>query len=254
MITTDQVLVGRDALLAAADHHPYARHALWQDHEARGWRRDGAVGWLLPPGQGPAGAALGAAGPALEVFAGLVGDGTLHAGQWLHLPRTAPEEVAGRLTVARLDEWDFLWTTTPPPPQPAEERVVRLTEADHPALAALIEESFPTTTSRPGDPRVVDWYGIRDGDRLVACGADRSRGGIGFLAGLTVATDRRGRGLGAALTAGMTRALFARYDHVALGVFTDNPGAIRLYRRLGYTGTEPRTSVHLGRGKGGAPC
>ncbi|SBT39856.1 GNAT family N-acetyltransferase [Micromonospora narathiwatensis] len=155
MITADQVLAGRDTLLAATGHHPYARHALWRDHDAHGWRRDGAVGWLLP-------------------------------------------------------------------------------------------ESFPTTTSRPGDPRIVDWYGIHDGDRLVACGADRSRGDVGFLAGLTVATDRRGRGLGAALTAGMTRALFARYDHVALGVYTDNVGAIRLYRRLGYTDTEPRTSVHLG--------
>ncbi|WP_446219806.1 GNAT family N-acetyltransferase [Micromonospora sp. IBHARD004] len=246
MITADQVLTGRDALLAATGHHPYARHALWHDPEARGWRRDGAVGWLLPPEQGPAGGALGAPGPALDVFAGLVADGVLREGQWLHLPRADRDEVTARLTVARLDEWDFLWTTAAPPRQPAEERVVRLTEADHPALAALIEESFPTTTSRPGDPRIVDWYGIRDGDRLVACGADRSRGDVGFLAGLTVATDRRGRGLGAALTAGMTRALAARYGLVALGVYTDNVGAIRLYRRLGYTGTEPRSSVHLG--------
>ncbi|MFU8874160.1 GNAT family N-acetyltransferase [Micromonospora sp. SL4-19] len=246
MITADQALVGRDALLAATGHHPYARHALWRDQEARGWRRDGAVGWLLPPEQGPAGGALGAADPAVDVFAGLLADGTLHAGQWLHLPRTSPDELAGRLTVARLDEWDFLWTTTPPPPQAEQERVVRLIETDHPALAALIEESFPTTTSRPGDHRIVDWYGIRDGDRLVACGADRSRGDIGFLAGLTVAPDRRGHGLGAALTAGMTRALFARYDHVALGVYTANVGAIRLYHRLGFTGTERRSSVHLG--------
>ncbi|MGR6318611.1 GNAT family N-acetyltransferase [Micromonospora soli] len=246
MITADQVLVGRDALLAAAGHHPYARHALWREHEPQGWRRDGAVGWLLPPEQGPAGGALGPAGAALEVFGDLVADGTLHAGQWLHLPRTSADEVAGRFSVARLDEWDFLWTTTAPPPQDGEERVVRLTEADHPALDALIEGSFPTTTSRPGDPRIVDWYGIRDGDRLVACGADRSRGDVGFLAGLTVAPDQRGGGLGAALTAGMTRTLLGRYDHVALGVYTDNVGAIRLYHRLGYTGTEPRTSVHLG--------
>jgi ribosomal protein S18 acetylase RimI-like enzyme len=246
MITADQLLTGRDALLAATGQHPYARHSLWRDHDARGWRRDGSVGWLLPAGQGPAGGAVGPAGPALEVFAALVADGTLRPGQWLHLPRTSAAQLRGRLTVSRLDEWDFLWTTAPPPVQPAEERVVRLTEADHPALAALIDQSFPTTTSRPGDPRIVDWYGIREGDQLVACGADRSRGDIGFLAGLTVATDRRGRGLGAALTAGMTRALAARYGDVALGVYTDNVGAIRLYRRLGFTGTEPRSSVHLG--------
>ncbi|MDG4801578.1 GNAT family N-acetyltransferase [Micromonospora sp. WMMD980] len=79
-----------------------------------------------------------------------------------------------------------------------------------------------------------------------ACGADRSRGDIGFLAGLAVAPGHRGRGLGAALTAGMTRALFARYDHVALGVYPVNVGAIRLYRRLGFTGTAPRVTVRLG--------
>ncbi|WP_446214530.1 GNAT family N-acetyltransferase [Micromonospora sp. IBSANI012] len=241
----DQELTGCAALLAATDHHPYARHALWRGAEPRGWRRDGAVAWLLASGPGPAGGAIGAPGPAVEVFTDLVAAGAVGAGQWLHLPRTSPEALAGRLTVARHDEWDFLWTTTAPPRQPEEDRVVRLGEADHPALSALIESSFPSTTSRPGDPRIVDWYGIRDGDRLVACGADRSRGDVGFLAGLTVAPDRRGRGLGAALTAGMTRALAARYDHVALGVYTDNVGAIRLYRRLGFTGTLARSSVHL---------
>lgn len=246
MIIADQVLEGRDAILAAAGHHPYVRHSLWRGEQPRGWRRDGAVVWLLPAEHGPAGGAVGEPGGAVEVFAALAAEGVLRPGQWLHLPRVAPETLAGRLTVTRHDEWDFLWTTTPPPPQPGEERVVRLTAADHPALAALIDESFPTTTSRPGDPRIVDWYGIRDGDRIVACGADRSRGDIGFLAGLTVSPAERGRGLGAALTAGMTRALFARHDHVALGVYTANVGAIRLYRRLGFAGSTARSSVHLG--------
>ncbi|SCG60605.1 FR47-like protein [Micromonospora echinaurantiaca] len=245
MIIADQVLEGRDAILAAAGHHPYARHALWRGGRPRGWQRDGALVWLLPADHGPAGGALGAATAAVEVAARLAAAGALTPGQWLHLPRLAPAALDGRLAVDRQDEWDFQWTTSAPPPQPDEERVVRLTEADHPALAELIDRAFPSTTSRPGDPRVVDWYGIRDGDRLVACGADRSRGDIGFLAGLTVAPDRRGRGLGAALTAGMTRALFADHDTVALGVYTANVGAVRLYRRLGFTNTLPRSSVRL---------
>ncbi|RKN40273.1 GNAT family N-acetyltransferase [Micromonospora endolithica] len=245
MITLVEPLEGRDAILAAAGHHPYVRNALWPAGRLRGWRRDGAVGWLLPHGPGPAGGAIGAPGPAVEIVADLVDRGVLGPGQWLHLPRLDPATPAG-LPVATRDEWDFLWTTAPPPEQPAQERVVRLTAADHPALTALVDASFPTSTSRPGDPRVVDWYGIRAGDRLVACGADRSRGDIGFLAGLTVAPEHRGRGLGAALTAGMTRALLARYDTVALGVYTVNVGAIRLYRRLGYTHALARTSVRLG--------
>ena len=93
---------------------------------------------------------------------------------------------------------------------------------------------------------MVDWYGIRDGDRLIACGADCTRGDVGFLAGLTVAPEHRGRGLGAALTAGLTRALAARYDVVALGVYPANTGAIRLYRRLGYTDSLALTSVRVG--------
>ncbi|MCO1598584.1 GNAT family N-acetyltransferase [Micromonospora sp. RHAY321] len=245
MITYDQVLQDRAAILAAAGNHPYARHALWRGVPARGYRRDGAVLWLLPPGQGPAGGAIGTAGPAIDVCVALVADGVLRPEQWLHLPRHDPALAAGRLAVARHDDWDFHWTSTPPPAQPGEQRVVRLTAADHPALEALIDEAFPTTTSRPGDPRVVDWYGIRAGGRLVACGADRSRGDIGFLAGLTVAPDQRGRGLGAALTAGMTRALLARHDTVGLGVYPDNVGAVRLYRRLGFTATLPLSSLRL---------
>ncbi|WP_435123266.1 GNAT family N-acetyltransferase [Micromonospora tulbaghiae] len=245
MITVDEALTGPEALLAATGNHPYARHALRRDQAVRGWRHGGAVGWLLPPGEWSAGGAVGASGPALDVFAAQRADGTLSAGQSINLPRADPDEVSARLPVARLIEWDFLWTTGPPPRQPEQERVVRLTGADRPALAALIEEAFPSTTSRPGDPGIVDWYGIRDGDRLLACGADRSRGDIGFLAGLTVAPGHRGRGLGAALTAGMTCALFDRYDAVALGVYPDNVGAIRLYRRLGFTATERRTSIRL---------
>ncbi|MFD6755052.1 GNAT family N-acetyltransferase [Micromonospora gifhornensis] len=66
---------------------------------------------------------------------------------------------------------------------------------------------------------------------------------MGFLAGLTVDPAFRGRGLGAALTAGMSRALAARHDLLALGVYTANVGALRLYRRLGYTAVVPLTSV-----------
>ncbi|MEH1169844.1 GNAT family N-acetyltransferase [Micromonospora sp. CPCC 205539] len=246
MIIDDQVLQDRAAVLAAAGHHPYARHALWLGAPACAYHRDGAVLWLVPPEFGPAGNAIGPIEPALEICAALIADGVLRPGQRLHLPRHDPGLLSGRLAVARHDDWDFHWTGVAPPTQPDEERVVRLTDADHPALTALIDEAFPSTTSRPGDSRVVDWYGIRaDDGRLVAAGADRSQGDVGFLAGLTVAGDQRGRGLGAALTAGMTRALLARYDTVGLGVYPHNVGAVRLYRRLGFTDTLGRSTLTL---------
>ncbi|MEU7590839.1 GNAT family N-acetyltransferase [Micromonospora sp. NPDC049230] len=144
--------------------------------------------------------------------------------------------------MAEHHDWDFHWTDAPPPARPDAQPVVRLTDADTPALETLVDEAFPSTTSRPGDPRVVDWYG----GRLVACGVDRSQSDVGFPAGLTVAPDLRGRGLGASLTAGMARALLARHHTVALGVYTHNVGAARLYRRLGSTNTLPLSTIRLG--------
>ncbi|WP_329011610.1 GNAT family N-acetyltransferase [Micromonospora rifamycinica] len=248
MIDSDRELAGRAAVLAATDHHPFVRHALQLADEPRAWIRDGAVGWLLPTAENDraAGGAVGAVDAAVELVAALIADGAIGPGRYLQLPRADRSLLVDRFAATRVDDWDFLWTTAAPPRQPGQERVVRLGPADQPALAALIDDAFPTSSSRPQDPTVAAWYGIWDADLLVACGADRSRGDIGFLAGLTVARDRRGRGLGAALTAGMTRALLARYDHVALGVYADNLAALRLYRRLGFTGTLRRSSVWLG--------
>ncbi|MEU7845045.1 GNAT family N-acetyltransferase [Micromonospora sp. NPDC049114] len=246
MIIDDQAIHDRAAILAAAGDHPFVRHSLSPGVPAHGFRRDGAVLWLLPPERGLGADAIGPVEPVLEICAALVADGVLRPEHRMHLPRLDPAVVAGRLAVDEFVDWEFHWTTVTPPAQPDEQRVVRLTDADRPALAALVDEAFPTTTTRPDDPRVLDWYGIRDGGRLVACGADRSRGDVGFLAGLTVAPDQRGRGLGAALTAGMTRALLARHDTVGLGVYPHNVQAVRLYRRLGFTDALSLTAIRLG--------
>ncbi|RIV37801.1 GNAT family N-acetyltransferase [Micromonospora radicis] len=246
MISVDGGPAGREAVLSSVGNHPFVRHSLPPQEPVRGWRRDHAVCWLLPATTpGPLGGVVGPAAEAVDLFRALAAEHAWQPGRWVHLPRLDPPTRTVVPAVDTHEDWDFLWTATAPPPQPDEERVVRLTDADRPALTALIEEAFPTSTARPGDPRIVDWYGIRDGDRLIACGADRTRGDVGFLAGLTVAPAHRGRGLGAALTAGMTRALATRYDMVALGVYPVNVGAIRLYRRLGYTGTHQLTSVRI---------
>ncbi|WP_341720336.1 GNAT family N-acetyltransferase [Micromonospora sp. FIMYZ51] len=246
MIVAEEAVDGRDAILAAAQHHPFVRHSLPPEQPVRGWRRDDALCWLLPATfPGPVGGALGAPNRAVELVTALTRDRLVDTGRWVHLPRFDPATLDDRLAGAAYEDWEFLWTSTAPPPQPGEERVVRLDETDHPALTALIERSYPASTVRPGSPRVVDWYGIRDGDQLIACGADCTRGDIGFLAGLTVAPEHRGRGLGAALTTGLTRTLSARYDLVALGVYLANTGALRLYRRLGYTDSLALTSVRL---------
>ena len=243
VITHATTVRGREALLAATDHHPYVRHTVAPDEDPVGYRSGDTVVWQATVGHGPLGCAYGDPVAAVELFGSVP---ELTPLRRLNLPRTTADQLTGRVPVLSCTDWDFLWAPTPPPASPGEERVVPLSEADHAEMVSLIDAGFPTTTSRPGDAGVAGWYGIRDGDRLVALGADRSHGDVGFIAGLAVAPDQRGRGLGSALTTGMTRRLFDRYDRVGLGVWADNAAGRRLYRRLGFTGSLPRTSVRLG--------
>ena len=243
MITEATLVSGREPILAATDRHSYARHSIKPDTDATGLHSAGTTVWTSSGS--PSGYALGDPRRAVELF---TTSAMFRSADWLHLPRVTDPAVLDGLRVSQRDEWDFLWTAEQPPQQPDEDLVVPLTDADHPAMTALIDASFPTSTARPGDPRIRGWYGIWSGDRLVACGADRTHGDVGFLAGLVVSDRDRGRGLGATLTSAMTRRMFERYDRVALGVWTHNERVTRLYQRLGYTGRVGRTSVRLSAG------
>jgi ribosomal protein S18 acetylase RimI-like enzyme len=114
-----------------------------------------------------------------------------------------------------------------------------------PEIDKLLDEALPDSSVRPGKAGVSDWYGIREADRLVAVAADRSANGVGLLAGIAVAPDQQGRGLGTAVTVALTRHLFTRYATVSLAVMSDNRGAIKLYERLGYRSGVARTSFDL---------
>lgn len=199
------------------------------------------IGWVGGGPWGPVACALGEPEAALDLVRVLATSGVW----WMHLPRIPAAEIAARLPVRHQDDWDYRWTSAAPPGVPGEDRVVEVGRAHDDAVADLLERAFPGTTTRPGDPRIRAWYGVWDGDRLIAAGADRSRGEVGFLAGLAVDPDRRGAGVGAALTAGMMRRLLDEFGVVSLGVMYDNSGAIRLYERLGFTQCLSRSSVSL---------
>jgi len=229
-------LDGRAAVLAATAGHPYARLTTG-GVDTLGFQGPDLLGWVGQGPWGPIACALGDPARAVDLMRALHAAGRVDADQWVHLPR-----LPGPTGTPR-DDWDFLWTTAAPPPVPGEDGVTRLTAGDDPAVAALLEESFPESTSRPGDPRVRCWYGIHDRARLVAAGADRSRGGVGFIAGLAVRPAARRQGLGAALAATVTRRLHAEFGTVSLGVMAHRDGPKRLYARLGYTAALARTTL-----------
>ena len=128
----------------------------------------------------------------------------------------------------------------------------------HPARTASSPWPRPTgprprPSSRPRAPRTHGqpfarpgqvWVGVRDADgALVACGgSEPSSAGTPTLAGIAVAGRLRRSGLGAAVSAHLTRRAVSEVGACALGMFADNAAARRVYERLGFvTGMEWRS-------------
>ncbi|MBB5873070.1 ribosomal protein S18 acetylase RimI-like enzyme [Allocatelliglobosispora scoriae] len=245
MIGPTPYLHGRAELLDATDRHPYALLTS-SGGQVTAWRAGDGLVWRAVGPWGPIIASLGGeAGPVAMLIAQLDHVGLLDGIRWMHLPRSPRAQLAATLTVLEQDDWDFLWTADEPPPHPGEADVVALTEADHDEILAVIADALPHSTSRPGDPRIRTWHGIRHGGRLVAVAGDRSVDMIGHISAIAVASDRQGGGFGAALTSALTRRLIAEFGMASLGVMSDNDGALRFYRRLGYAGELTRSSIRI---------
>jgi ribosomal protein S18 acetylase RimI-like enzyme len=116
----------------------------------------------------------------------------------------------------------------------SDERVVLLEPSDVPAMLRLAEVTRPgpfwSRTSEMGR-----FYGIRNGDRLVAMVGERLKP-PGWTEISTVCTDPsvRGRGLAGALVAHACAAIRARGDRPFLHVASGNMKAHSLYERLGF--------------------
>ena len=125
---------------------------------------------------------------------------------------------------------------TAPERQRADAGAARwLTEAELPDVIALMSVSFPDSDAQPGGLGVQQWAGVRDvHGRLAAVTALAwSAPDVGYLAGVAVHPDARGRGYGAAVCGFVLAQALARYGAAALMVEEDNEPAIRLYRGLG---------------------
>ncbi|WP_141818848.1 GNAT family N-acetyltransferase [Ornithinimicrobium humiphilum] len=147
-------------------------------------------------------------------------------------------EVPGGLAPSGSGHWDFLWTRE----TPVLDRVVEgveLVELDDVEDAERIADfglrhnlSFE---GYPGRGYATLWLGVVDDGDLVGVGAVHElASGIPHLAGIVVAQEQRGRGIGALLTARLTTAAIEEAGVSTLGVYSDNTAALRLYDALGY--------------------
>lgn len=129
-----------------------------------------------------------------------------------------------------------------PPESDPDPRIVRLDEADAPAMAelALATEPGPwgSLTHRYGA-----FYGIHVDGRLAAMAGERMLlPGLAEISGVCTWTEFRGQGMAAALIARVMRGLVERGDTPFLHSYAHNASAIRIYEALGFRATR---TMHL---------
>ena len=231
-------------VLVATGHDPFARSSLRRPL-VRGWMGEGATAWVGadPHERVPYLSALGAP----EVVGALIGElvPELPPRQRVSLPRGSAAHLPAWVGLDGTD-WDFRWLKAAPPGQPGEERVVPV--EDEEAVRALLDRSSPTASALPGDEQVRRWVGLLDEEgRLEACAADTSTvPGVGHLSSIAVDPAHRGRGLGSAVTAALTRELLAGgCELVTLGMYATNTAGRAMYDRLGFADEHRITSGPL---------
>ena len=164
-------------------------------------------------------------------------------------------ERAGRPLAAGGD-WEWMWTHDAPPRLPEEDLLTTLDDsADAADVLALHEIGNPSAESRPGEAVSERWVGVRDHGILVASAAmQRTSGGAPHLTGITVAPSHRGRRLGLAMTAALTRYAVESDGVCTLGMYSDNAVARRLYTGLGYQVAHAWASRRLVSAEAAAPA
>lgn len=229
-------------LRTVTDDDPFVRWGVPDPLTGVVLRGEGALGiervgrrgrgmWVLPHS--------GGGGPQVRAFLADLASGPVSdlGLENLSVPRSYAEELASVFEIGPGGDWDWMWIDRQPPTVPLEEDLVVLDDtADAEEIAQLSQAHSPTGEGDPGTGRTRLWLGLRDQDgALVAVGAQQTLDtGVPHLAGIVTHADHRGRGLGRAVTAGLTREAVARLGVCTLGMYSANPPARAVYVGLGY--------------------
>lgn len=127
-----------------------------------------------------------------------------------------------------------LWTLPPEEVDPAPTTAVDLA-LDDPRISELLKHSDSAHVF-PGNPRLVRWAGVLDGDRLVAvAGQVTERSGAAHLLSVCTDPEYRGRGLaGQACQRIIDLALADGAPMLVLEMYVANAAGRRAYERLGF--------------------
>jgi ribosomal protein S18 acetylase RimI-like enzyme len=208
--------------------------------DARGgghaWATDHAVAFLRGRGRRSL-AALGEPRAAAALAAAAVEEleALSEPARAVTLPRGALDLLPPAIAVSDRDDWDWFWTDTAPDADSTPPAAWLDATSDE-EIRAFLDASSPSCSAEPGSRWVRRWAGILDVDGALLATAAHCENvpGVPHLASIATRPDQRGRGLGRAVTAWVTRELLQDAAIVTLGMYADNEVARRLYRQLGY--------------------
>jgi ribosomal protein S18 acetylase RimI-like enzyme len=127
----------------------------------------------------------------------------------------------------------YVFADAVPPVPSGAAAVERLTAADVPAMTDLVALARPGPF-RPRTIEMGDYYGVRDGERLVAMAGERMRlDAFCEISAVCTHPDARRRGLGALLTLTVAAGIRARGQQPFLHVAEGNDSARALYEAIG---------------------
>ncbi|WP_137121958.1 GNAT family N-acetyltransferase [Segeticoccus rhizosphaerae] len=244
-------LTSYEEVLEASGGDAFVRYELPSSYPGPAFSLDSAVAFVRTGSSGRTG--LTAIGPTddLDRLLARLQD----TGELAQFPVTSvslPQHAAGLharyFGTSTGGDWEWMWSTTTPPVFAQEKALVELDDTgDLAEITALLEQGNPTTHAHPGEGVTELWLGVRDdAGALVACAAlHRNHAGHPHLSGITVAAHLRGRRLGLAMTAALTRRAVEREGVCTLGMFSDNDVARRLYHGLGYRTAQSWASRRL---------
>jgi ribosomal protein S18 acetylase RimI-like enzyme len=153
----------------------------------------------------------------------------------LHLPEAAAEVVAGVLGERlRMRSGIHLCERSGPPPA-VDGSWTELTVRDYPRMRSFYSEYYPETVLSPW---MLDlpFAGVEEGGEIVACaGTMVAAHGAAHVGHFITHPEHRGKGLASRVGAALVGLLAEHgFSTVRLGVKDYNPGALRVYRRLGF--------------------
>ncbi len=115
--------------------------------------------------------------------------------------------------------------------------VVRLTTEDLPALKTLYDDSYPGNWF---DPRMIgtnQYFGIRDGQKLISVAGVHvfsQQYKVAALGNIVTRPEHRNNGYGTRVTSALCKSLLRTDVRIGLNVQADNGAAITSYKRLGF--------------------